>query len=166
LIEAELTVTGAAGTDHVSSYTAIRSVGVERGHVGLNGRPVALRLALDQGYWPDCWLTAPSVDALRRDVALIRELGLHGVRKHQKIEDPRWLAACDELGVLVWEELPSAYPFTVEGAAALVREWTDVIERDRSHPCIVAWVPVNESWACPTSSTTCSSARWSMPSRR
>ena len=71
------------------------------------------------------------------------------MRKHQKIEDPRWLAFCDEMGVLVWEELPSVYPFSYEGAAALTREWTEVIERDRNHPCIVAWVPMNESWGVP-----------------
>ena len=149
LIEATLTLDGAAGTDTVASYAALRSVAVEHGRVTLNGRPTVMRLALDQGYWPDSGMTAPSVDALRRDVELIRELGLDGVRKHQKIEDPRWLAFCDEMGVLVWEELPSVYPFSYEGAAALTREWTEVIERDRNHPCIVAWVPMNESWGVP-----------------
>ena len=149
LIEAEVTLAGAAASDTVASYTALRSIGVAHGRIVLNGQPVDLRLALDQGYWPDSGLTAPSVEALRRDVELVRELGLNGVRKHQKIEDPRWLAACDELGVLVWEELPSAYPFSADTAAALTREWLDVIERDRDHPCIIAWVPVNESWGVP-----------------
>ncbi len=138
--------------DVVESYTALRTIEIVDGHVHLNGRAIKLRMALDQGYWPDSGLTAPSVEALRRDVELIRELGLHGVRKHQKVEDPRWLACCDELGVLVWEELPSAFSFDVATAADLTREWIEVVERDRNHPCIIAWVPVNESWGVPLAS--------------
>lgn len=153
LIEATVEVDGAHGHDEVVSYTAIRSVGVEHGRFVLNGQPYQLRLALDQGYWPDSGMTAPSLDALRRDVELVRELGLNGVRKHQKVEDPRWLALCDELGVLVWEELPSPYAFSARTVAAMAREWTEVIERDRNHPCIVAWVPVNESWGVPLATT-------------
>lgn len=159
LLEATITVTpcvdaapSAAGgpeEDAVLSYCAIRSVGVDEGRFLLNDRPYQLRLALDQGYWPESGLTAPSLDALRRDVELVKQLGLNGVRKHQKVEDPRWLALCDELGVLVWEELPSAYAHHHDLAATLAHEWSEVIRRDRSHPCIVAWVPVNESWGVP-----------------
>ena len=127
----------------------IRSVAVERGRIWLNGELLTLRMALDQGYWPDSGLTAPDVAALRRDVELVKELGLNGVRKHQKIEDPRWLAFCDELGVLVWEELPSAHEFSHSAFVALSNEWMRVISRDRSHPSIIAWVPVNESWGLP-----------------
>ena len=87
--------------------------------------------------------------ALRRDVELVKELGLNGVRKHQKIEDPRWLAFCDELGVLVWEELPSAHEFSNNAIVASMTEWMRVIFRDRSHPSIIAWVPVNKSWGLP-----------------
>jgi beta-galactosidase/beta-glucuronidase len=152
LLDATIDVTPAGATDpadSVASYAAIRDVRVEHGKVFLNGSPYVMRLALDQGYWPESGMTAPSVEALRRDVELIRELGLSGVRKHQKVEDPRWLAACDELGVLVWEEMPSMYPFDPDGAATLAQEWIDIVQRDRNHPCIVAWVPVNESWGVP-----------------
>ena len=80
----------------------------------LNGRPYLLRLVLDQGYWPDGGLTAPYDEALRRDVELTKAMGFNGVRKHQKIEDPRYLYWADMLGLLVWEEMPSAYRFTAQ----------------------------------------------------
>jgi hypothetical protein len=76
-------------------------------------------------------------------------MGFNGVRKHQKIEDPRYLWWADRLGLLVWEEMPSAYRFTKASVDRVTREWLDVIERDYSHPCIVAWVPFNESWGVP-----------------
>jgi hypothetical protein len=149
LIDATLELRSARGGDVVESYTALRSVGVEDGHFTLNGRAQTLRLALDQGYWPETGMTPPSVDALRRDVELVKELGLNGVRKHQKVEDPRWLALCDEAGVLVWSELPSAFAWSADLPATWLAEWSEVVQRDRNHPCIVAWVPVNESWGVP-----------------
>ena len=149
LIDATVDYVGQSETDAVESYVGIRSVAVERGRIWLNGELLTLRMALDQGYWPDSGLTAPDVAALRRDVELAKELGLNGVRKHQKVEDPRWLAFCDELGVLVWEELPSAHEFSHSAIVALSNEWMRVISRDRSHPSIIAWVPVNESWGLP-----------------
>jgi beta-galactosidase/beta-glucuronidase len=75
----------------VTSFTALRTVGVRRDRFVLNGRPYYLRLVLDQGYWPDCGLTAPDDQALRRDVMLAKQMGFNGVRKHQKLEDPRYL---------------------------------------------------------------------------
>src|SRR5258708_10261953 len=106
-------------------------------------------MILDQGYWPNSGLTPPDDDALRADVELVKELGFNGVRKHQKIEDPRYLYWADKLGLLVWEEMPSAYRFTKPSIERLAREWTAVIARDSSHPCVVAWVPFNESWGVP-----------------
>lgn len=135
--------------DAVDSYTAIRTIGVEGDRVVLNGRPIELRMVLDQGYWPETGLTAPDDAALRRDVELAKAMGFNGVRKHQKIESPRWLYWADRLGLMVWEEMPSAYRFTRPSVARLTREWIDVIRRDESHPCIVAWVPFNESWGVP-----------------
>ena len=151
LIDAELTLLSADGAtlDTVTSYTALREVGVRGDHFVLNGRPLKLRLALDQGYWAESGLTAPNADALRRDVELAKAMGFNGVRKHQKIEDPRYLYWADRLGLLVWEEMPSAYRFTRASVARVAREWMAAIERDRSHPCIVAWVPFNESWGVP-----------------
>lgn len=135
--------------DEVHSYTALRQVGLQGDRFLLNGRPYRLRLVLDQGYWPESGLTAPDDAALRRDVELAKSMGFNGVRKHQKIEDPRYLYYADLLGLLVWEEMPSAYRFTGASVGRLAQEWRAAIERDYSHPCIVAWVPFNESWGVP-----------------
>lgn len=150
LLEAEITLRNETGVvDHFTSYTALRSVNILRDRFMLNGRPYMLRMVLDQGYWPDTLLTAPDDEALRRDVELAKAMGFNGVRKHQKIEDPRYLYWADKLGLLVWEEMPSAYRFTRTAIRRTVKEWTEVIERDYSHPCIIVWVPFNESWGVP-----------------
>ena len=151
LIDAEITLEHRDGRviDRVVSYTALRSVAVDGNRFILNGRPYLLRLVLDQGYWPESGMTAPSDNALRRDVELAKAMGFNGVRKHQKIEDPRYLYWADRLGLLVWVEMPSAYRFTNGSIQRTTREWMDVITRDYSHPCIIAWVPFNESWGVP-----------------
>ena len=135
--------------DTVASYTALRSVGTQRDRFVLNNRPYRQRLVLDQGYWPESGMTAPDDEALRRDVELAKAMGFNGVRKHQKLEDPRYLYWADVLGLLVWAEMPSAYRFTQQSVQRVTREWTAAIARDASHPCVVAWVPVNESWGVP-----------------
>jgi beta-galactosidase/beta-glucuronidase len=151
LIDAELALEHADGRviDRVYSYTALRSVAVDGNRFILNGRPYFLRLVLDQGYWPETGLTPPNDAALRRDVELTKAMGFNGVRKHQKIEDPRYLYWADRLGLLVWEEMPSAYRFTSDSIQRATREWMAAITRDYSHPCIIAWVPFNESWGVP-----------------
>jgi beta-galactosidase/beta-glucuronidase len=135
--------------DECKSYTALRSVDIVRDRFMLNGRPYVLRLVLDQGYWPDTLFAAPSDAALRRDVELVKAMGFNGVRKHQKIETPRYLYWADKLGLLVWEEMPAAYRFTRTAIKRTVREWTEAIDRDYSHPCVIVWVPLNESWGVP-----------------
>jgi beta-galactosidase/beta-glucuronidase len=151
LIEAELELWGERGEriDTVKSYTAIRQVAVQGDRFVLNGRPYHLKLVLDQGYWEHTGLTAPSDAALRRDVVMAKAMGFNGVRKHQKIEDPRYLYWADKLGLLVWEEMPSPYRFTRRAVDRLTKQWLDVLTRDASHPCIMAWVPFNESWGVP-----------------
>jgi beta-galactosidase/beta-glucuronidase len=151
LIDAILELRDEAGTvvDSIQSYTALRSVAVQGDRFILNGRPLNLRLVLDQGYWPETGLTAPNDDALKQDVMLAKKLGFNGVRKHQKIECARYLYWADRFGLLVWEEMPSAYRYTTRSIERLTREWPQVIQRDRSHPCIAAWVPFNESWGVP-----------------
>jgi hypothetical protein len=135
--------------DAVKSYTALRSIATQGDRFILNGRPWPLRLVLDQGYWENSGQTAPHDDAFLRDILLVKAMGFNGVRKHQKIEDPRFLYWADHLGLLVWEEMPSAYRYTERSVERLTREWMDVLKRDWSHPCIVAWVPFNESWGVP-----------------
>src|SRR4029079_12113887 len=143
LIEARLQLWAERGEliDDVASYTALRSIAVQGDRVILNGRPYTLRMVLDQGYWPESGLTAPDDAALRRDVELAKAMGFNGVRKHQKIEDPRYLYWADRLGLLVWEEMPSAYRFTTRSVARLTREWLAVLERGARPPRIIASGP-------------------------
>jgi beta-galactosidase/beta-glucuronidase len=150
LIDVELTLLdGEAPLDEVQSYAGVRSVGFSNGRFVLNGRPYYLRLVLEQGYWPESHIAAPSNDVLRREVELIKSLGFNGVRIHQKVEDPRFLYWCDKLGLLVWGEMANAFVFSQDAVEKLMREWLEVLRRDYSHPCIVTWVPLNESWGVP-----------------
>ncbi|HEY5960552.1 MAG TPA: glycoside hydrolase family 2 TIM barrel-domain containing protein, partial [Polyangiaceae bacterium] len=151
LIEAELTLLDAAQkpVDTVFSYTALRAFTVDKDRLMLNGRPYQLRMVLDQGYWPETGLTPPDESAIQLDIQLAKRMGFNGVRKHQKIEDPRYLYWADRLGLLVWEEMPSAYRFTSSSVTRVTKQWLEVLERDMSHPCIIAWVPFNESWGVP-----------------
>lgn len=135
--------------DEVASYFGMRKISILNGKLCLNNRPYFQRLALDQGYFPEGVLTAPSDEALRRDVELAKELGFNGVRKHQKTEDPRFLYWCDRLGLLLWSEAANAYEYSEEYVRRFTKEWQEIIERDYNHPCIVAWVPLNESWGIP-----------------
>jgi len=150
LVDVEITLLrGDEVIDRVRSYVGLRTCGVRNGHFLLNDDPFYPRLVLAQNYWPESHLAAPSAEALRREVELVRELGFNGVRVHQKVEDPRFLYWCDVLGVLVWGEAPNAYVFTEEAQQRLTREWLEVLARDYNHPCIVTWVPLNESWGVP-----------------
>ncbi|KMT62876.1 glycoside hydrolase family 2 protein [Paenilisteria newyorkensis] len=135
--------------DEVSSYFGMRKVHTEAGMVYLNNRPYYQKLVLDQGYWRDGLLTAPSDEALRYDIELAKEMGFNGCRKHQKVEDPRFLYWADTLGYLVWGECAAAPVYTEDAATRLTREWLEIIERDYNHPSIVTWVPINESWGVP-----------------
>ena len=151
LLDAEVTLLDRDGSvlDEIHSYVGLRSAGVADGRFLLNGLPYFLRMVLEQGYWPESHLAAPSAAALRREVELVKEMGFNGIRIHQKIEDPRFLYWCDRLGLLVWSEMPSAYEFSSATIERVVGEWSEVVRRDRSHPCVVTWVPLNESWGVP-----------------
>lgn len=135
--------------DEVDSYFGMRKVSVEAGKWCLNNRPYYQRLVLDQGYFPDGVLTAPTDEDLKKDVEWMKELGFNGVRKHQKTEDPRFLYWCDKLGLLVWSEAANAYEYSEEYVRRFTKEWQEIIDRDYNHPSIVAWVPLNESWGIP-----------------
>lgn len=101
--------------DEVSSYVGLRGIELRERRFLLNGKPTYLKMILDQGYWPEGYLTAPSDEALQTDIGWVKMFGFNGVRKHQKIEDPRWLYWCDRLGVLVWEEMPNATGVVAKG---------------------------------------------------
>jgi len=135
--------------DEVRSYAGLRHIEMRDGRVRLNGEPVYLKMVLDQGYWPESYLAAPSDEALQADIGWTKAFGFNGVRKHQKIEDPRWLYWCDRLGLLVWEEMPNAREWSPRAEERLHSEWRRAVRRDYSHPSIIAWVPVNESMGFP-----------------
>lgn len=132
--------------DVVDSYFGMRKLEARDGRVYLNGQPLYQRLVLDQGYFPTGVMTAPTDDDLRRDIELAQEMGFNGARKHQKAEDPRWLYWADQLGFLVWGEMANAHEYSTEYVQRMTAEWQSVIRRDYNHPCIVVWVPINESW--------------------
>jgi len=127
----------------------MRKVSVEDGKFCLNNRPYFQKLVLDQGYFPDGNLTPPSDEAIKRDVELTKAMGFNGARKHQKLEDPRYLYWADKLGLLVWSEAANAYQYSEKYVRRFVNEWQEAMERDYNHPSIVAWVPLNESWGVP-----------------
>ncbi|HEX9476825.1 MAG TPA: glycoside hydrolase family 2 TIM barrel-domain containing protein [Candidatus Dormibacteraeota bacterium] len=133
------------GSDHVSSYFGLRKVETKDGRFWLNGQPYVQRLVLDQGYFPGGLLTAGSDAELRRDIVLAKAMGFNGARKHQKVEDPRWLYWADTLGFLVWAEMANYHRHSAQAEARLQAEWEQRVLRDRDQPSIVAWVPVNES---------------------
>ncbi len=147
-IEIRIITPSGSPCDQVIGYFGLRSITVDAGRVLLNGAPIQVRMVLDQGYWTDTLMTAPSDAALRQDIVWAQSMGFNGARKHQKIEDPRWLYWADRLGFLVWEEMPGAPEFSGTSVERTVREWMAVLSRDHNHPCIICWVPINESVGC------------------
>lgn len=135
--------------DEIKSYFGMRKVHTEKGMVYLNNKPYYQKLVLDQGYWRDGLLTAPTDDDLKLDIELAKEMGFNGCRKHQKVEDPRFLYWADKLGFLVWGECAASASYSCKSVERLTKEWFEIINRDYNHPSIVAWVPLNESWGIP-----------------
>ncbi|MDN5686015.1 MAG: glycoside hydrolase family 2 [Brachybacterium sp.] len=137
---------GGEVVDTVASYLGLRTTGIDRGRFLLNGEPYFVRSVLEQGYWPTSQLTAPTLEAYREEVELIKELGFTAARIHQKVEDPRFLFWADRLGLLIWGETANAYACSPRAVSAITAEWTEIVEQVRVHPSVVTWVPMNESW--------------------
>jgi len=133
--------------DRVHSYFGLRKITVEGNRFLINDRPVFQRLILDQGFYPEGIYTAPSDEALRRDIELSMAAGFNGARLHQKVFEPRTLYWADKLGYLLWGEFPSWGVNIAEAEAArrFVDEWMAVVRRDRHHPAIIGWCPLNET---------------------
>jgi hypothetical protein len=113
----------------------------------INGRPVFQRLVLDQGFYPDGIYTAPSDEALKRDIELSMAVGFNGARLHQKVFEERFLYWADHLGYIVWGEQAS-WGLAInndEGLQHFAPEWLEVVQRDINHPAIVGWCPFNET---------------------
>lgn len=140
-------VRGGERIDTLESYFGMRSVAVEGNVVLLNGERVFQRLVLDQGFYPDGIWTAPSDEAMRRDIELAQVLGFNGARLHQKVFEPRFLYWADKLGYLVWGEFPDWGLKFEDARVALpvLDEWRAVIMRDRNHPALIGWCGFNET---------------------
>lgn len=134
--------------DRLASYFGLRSLGFEGRRFLLNGKPVFQRLVLDQGFYPDGIYTAPTDEDLRKDIELAMKMGFNGARLHQKVFEARYLYWADHMGYLCWGEMGSWGLNHTELTAfpAFCKEWTDVIMRDYSAPCVVGWCPFNETW--------------------
>jgi hypothetical protein len=133
--------------DTIHTTTGMRSLTWDKGLFRLNHFPYFQALFLDQGYWPSTFMTPPSSTALKTDIQLAKSMGFNGCRKHQKVEDPIFHYWADHLGFLVWGEIANAYAFSATYTSRFDAEWRAAVQRDINHPSIVAWTPVNESWA-------------------
>ncbi|MFO8055808.1 MAG: glycoside hydrolase family 2 TIM barrel-domain containing protein, partial [bacterium] len=137
--------------DKVKSYIGVRTIEARNGKIYLNGEPFYQKLLLDQGYFPGGVYTPKTDEIMRSDVNMYKRMGFNGLRKHQKVEDPRFLYWCDVEGLVVWEEMPSL-GFGIPGYVPdwamerFEKEWMDVMDRDYNHPSIIVWTVYNESW--------------------
>ncbi|NLG13025.1 MAG: beta-glucuronidase [Lentisphaerae bacterium] len=145
--------------DQVNAYGGLRKIHIEGDKIFLNNKRIFLRLVLDQGYYEDGIWTAPTDAALKKDIELSMEAGFNGARLHQKVFEERFHYWADKLGYLTWGESASwgvsAFSHgsngmqTVEfwkSMANFTQEWKEILERDASHPSIIAWSPANETW--------------------
>ena len=154
--------------DKVASYTAMREVGAYRKNgntklMGLNGDGLFQLGPLDQGWWPDGLYTAPTDEALKFDIQKTKDFGFNMIRKHIKVEPDRWFYYCDQIGIIVWQDMPSFggskkwgmyyygegedFPATPEAKANYYKEWTEIINQVKKFQCIAVWVPFNEAWS-------------------
>ncbi|GHT78716.1 beta-galactosidase [Spirochaetia bacterium] len=132
--------------DEARSYFGMRDIRIDGANILLNGAPLYQRLILDQGYWKDSHLTPPDEQALVTDIDRVMAAGYNGVRKHQKIEDERFLYWADVKGLLVWSEMAAAYEYNDRAVTGFTREWMEVVRQQYNHPSIITWTPFNESW--------------------
>lgn len=134
--------------DEVSSYAGMRKIHIEGNKIYLNGKPYYQRLVLDQGFYPDGIWTAPSDEALKKDIELSMAAGFNGARLHQKVFEERYYYWADKLGYITWGEAPSWGMDTnhPEVARNFLMEWQEIVVRDRNHPSLFIWTPMNESW--------------------
>ena len=156
--------------DKVAAYTAMREIAVFQKNsntklMGLNGEALFQLGPLDQGWWPDGLYTAPTDEALKYDIQKTKDFGFNMIRKHIKVEPDRWFYYCDQLGMLVWQDMPSFsdnrggkwgmyyygegrdFPATAEAKANYYKEWTEIMNQVKKFQCIVVWVPFNEAWS-------------------
>lgn len=158
---------GGQKMDEVSSYTAMRKYSMKRDKHGivrlqLNNKDLFHYGPLDQGWWPDGLYTAPTDEALKYDIQKTKDFGFNMIRKHIKVEPARWYTHCDQLGIIVWQDMPSGDRGpewqnrkyfdgserirSAESEAAYRKEWKEIMDYLYSYPCVGVWVPFNEAW--------------------
>ncbi len=152
-LELQLIALDGSVIDQATSYAGLRSVTIEDKAVKINGKTVFQRLVLDQGFYPDGIMTAPDDAALKHDIELSMAAGFNGARLHQKVFEERFLYYADQMGYLVWGEfgdwgcnMPGDGLDHQKPSASYITEWLEVLERDYSHPAIIGWCPLNETW--------------------
>lgn len=153
--------------DELSSYAAMRKYSSRRDSNGivrleLNNKPLFQFGPLDQGWWPDGLYTAPTDEALVYDIRKTKDFGFNMIRKHIKVEPARWYTYCDQLGIIVWQDMPSGdrnpewqnrkyfdgteLKRSAESEACYRKEWKEIMDCLYSYPCIGTWIPFNEAW--------------------
>lgn len=178
-----LTVAADGRADVTEGYFAVRTLSLVKDAKGiartaLNGRPIYLLGALDQGYWPDGYTTPPSEDACRWDVDYMKSIGMNVIRKHIKIEPRAFYAHCDKVGMMVMQDLPSAWrddrqrdfawrneiPYAPTEATKRYgfhrREAKEIVDHLRNHPSVVCWIAYNEGWGQPNAAMSLDMGRW------
>ena len=154
--------------DRVAAYAPMREVSAYRKNgntllMGLNGEGLFQLGPLDQGWWPDGLYTAPTDEALKFDIQKTKDFGFNMIRKHVKVEPDRWYYYCDQLGMIVWQDMPSFavskkwgmyyygegedWPASPEAKANYYKEWGEILNQFKKFQCIAVWVPFNEAWS-------------------
>lgn len=170
LYDLKLTVTRKGKVvDEVKSYFAMRKISVAADAAGikkmlLNNKFLFEFGPLDQGWWPDGLYTAPTDEALKFDIEKTKDMGFNMIRKHIKVEPARWYYYCDQLGMLVWQDMPSGdlgnhweprpgvlgratdRDRTPESEGYYRKEWNAIMDALHNYPCIIVWTPFNEAW--------------------
>lgn len=134
--------------DKVDSYFGLREVKLDGQKFLINGKSVFQRLVLDQGFYPDGIYTAPTEEAMIKDIQISLDVGFNGARLHEKIFEPRFLYNCDKMGYIVWGEYPNwgLDHSNSNIVYSVLPEWLEELERDFNHPSIIGWCPFNETW--------------------
>ena len=156
------TFTAKCGADEVSGYFGMRKIEKRKDAKGvlrffLNNQPYFVMGTLDQGWWPDGLLTPPSDAAMAYDIQVLKDCGFNTLRKHIKVEPLRYYYLCDQLGILVIQDLPSGNhnaqtPLDAKETAryGLQRlEQKEMMDALQAVPSIVMWNPYNEGWTQP-----------------
>ena len=154
--------------DRVAAYAPMREVSAYKKNgntllMGLNGGGLFQLGPLDQGWWPDGLYTAPTDEALKFDIQKTKDFGFNMIRKHVKVEPDRWYYYCDQLGMIVWQDMPSFavskkwgmyyygegedWPASPEAKANYYKEWGEILNQFKKFQCIAVWVPFNEAWS-------------------